>query len=258
MGEISDCREPSLPPESLILEGKRLVLKPPTAEDEGPMCMIYSDRITTKHLPQHHRPDGWTKEEMTERRRYQAEQCSQVEVLRPVFALVCALRSHPVKLKVISSCACVTSLFYPSYVKMSMNATINISYSRGKRIVFTIHLPENACSGGETSIVAGTAGLTLDEDSGEFGIILHHPFWKRGLCTEATYLCLNYAFTSRSIKRVDWVTAKDNAQMRGWCESLGLEAYDKEAPEMGESVAYSLTRSEWYNNVRHILEQRLS
>lgn len=205
MGEISDCREPPLPPELLILEGKRLVLKPPTAEDEGPMCMIYSDRITTKHLPQHHRPDGWTTEEMTERRRYQAEQCSQ-----------------------------------------------------GKRIVFTIHLPENACSGGETSIVAGTAGLTLDEDSGEFGIILHHPFWKRGLCTEATYLCLNYAFTSRSIKRVDWVTAKDNAQMRGWCESLGLEAYDKEAPEMGESVAYSLTRSEWYNNVRHILEQRLS
>ncbi|KAG6553090.1 hypothetical protein Mapa_005427 [Marchantia paleacea] len=169
MTDVPDCGEASVPPGMLTLRGKRLVLKTPTAEDDGPMRIIFSDRITTKNLPQFHRPDGWTIEEMTERRRNQEEDCS-----------------------------------------------------KGKRIAFTIHVPENTCSGDEASFVAGSTGLRLDDDA------------------------------------VDWITAKDNAQMRGWCESLGLEAYDKETLEMGDSVGYSLTISDWYNTVRHVLEQRLS
>ncbi|KAL3694223.1 hypothetical protein R1sor_007874 [Riccia sorocarpa] len=196
----------SIPPPRKTLTGKRIILKPPDPEDDGPLCAVFSDLKTMAYLPQFHRAQGWTLDEMTQ---YRLETEDE--------------------------------------------------YLQGQRLRLNIHFLEKTEKGGETSTVAGITGFKLKGDGrGEFGIILHHPFWRKGVNTEASYLLLQYGFEGLGLTRIDWYTRSDNVAMRKWCEDLGMEAYEVPGLEMGESVGFSLSHEEWISEVRHLLEQRLS
>lgn len=101
--------------------------------------------------------------------------------------------------------------------------------------------------------------MNLQTGTCEIGIILHHPYWRQGIATEALYLCLRYAFESLGLERVDWFTSVGNKDMRGWCEDfVQMKPFDIMLDNLGASVGYSLSLTEWQSRVGHLLEQKVS
>ncbi|CAM6125437.1 unnamed protein product [Calypogeia fissa] len=211
----------SLPP-TLTLRSKRMVLKTPTPEDDFAMCEIVSDPLTVQYLPHFHRSGGWTLEEMAQRRE---------------------------------------KLMAAQGENKGLTVFIHIWGNKGENNgteESRIRLNEED----EDLTLAGTTGFSavnLQDGTCEIGIILHHLYWRQGFCTEALYLCLRYAFEVLGLQRVDWVTSVGNKDMRGWCEDLlQMKPFDLMTDNLGPSVGYSLSLSEWQSSVCHFLEQKVS
>jgi ribosomal-protein-alanine N-acetyltransferase len=73
----------------------------------------------------------------------------------------------------------------------------------------------------------GRVGLYRQQVKGvdefEIGYMLHRPFWRRGLATEAALAVREYAFAERKLPRVVSIIRPDNAPSQGVARKLGME-----------------------------------
>lgn len=60
-------------------------------------------------------------------------------------------------------------------------------------------------------------------DEFEIGYMVHRPFWRRGLATEAALAVREYAFTERKLTRVVSLIRPDNLASLGVARKLGME-----------------------------------
>jgi RimJ/RimL family protein N-acetyltransferase len=74
----------------------------------------------------------------------------------------------------------------------------------------------------------GRAGLTLQDVDGveepEIGYMIHRPFWRHGLATEAAIAIRDYAFDVRNIPRVVSLIRPQNIPSQGVAKKLGMTA----------------------------------
>jgi [ribosomal protein S5]-alanine N-acetyltransferase len=73
----------------------------------------------------------------------------------------------------------------------------------------------------------GRVGLLRQDVNGadefEVGYMIHRPFWRRGLATEAATAVRDYAFRERGLKRVVSLIRPDNLPSQGVARRLGME-----------------------------------
>eukprot|EP00026_Physarum_polycephalum_P018565 Phypoly_transcript_20201.p1 GENE.Phypoly_transcript_20201~~Phypoly_transcript_20201.p1 ORF type:complete len:206 (-),score=27.13 Phypoly_transcript_20201:25-642(-) len=102
--------------------------------------------------------------------------------------------------------------------------------------------------------LAGSCGLnTVDymNKRADFGIIVHHPFWRTGVATEAMMLIINFAFDELHMHRVTGETSVGNTGMRKSFEKFGfkLEGIDREAifsrGTFEDEARYAVLENEW-------------
>jgi [ribosomal protein S5]-alanine N-acetyltransferase len=60
-------------------------------------------------------------------------------------------------------------------------------------------------------------------DEFEIGYMLHRPFWRRGLATEAALAVREFAFTERKLPRVVSLVRPENVPSQGVARKLGME-----------------------------------
>jgi [ribosomal protein S5]-alanine N-acetyltransferase len=76
----------------------------------------------------------------------------------------------------------------------------------------------------------GRVGLLRQHVNGadefEIGYMIHRPFWRRGLATEAALAVRDYAFSERKLPRVISLIRPENAPSRGVARKLGMEVVD--------------------------------
>lgn len=79
----------------------------------------------------------------------------------------------------------------------------------------------------ETGEPLGRVGLLRQRVNGvdefEIGYMVHRPFWRRGLATEAALAVREYAFAERRLPRVVSLIRSDNLASQGVARKLGME-----------------------------------
>lgn len=85
----------------------------------------------------------------------------------------------------------------------------------------------------------------------EIGMILHHPYWGKGIAREARSLLLEYCFEELQLHRVEAKTFVENIRSRKNLESFGFrhegterEKFLVEGQRLNNTV-YGLLREEW-------------
>ena len=72
----------------------------------------------------------------------------------------------------------------------------------------------------------GRVGLMRQDVNGadefEIGYMLHRPFWRRGLATEAALAVREFAFTERKLPRVVSLVRPENVPSQGVARKLGM------------------------------------
>ncbi len=100
----------------------------------------------------------------------------------------------------------------------------------------------------QTGQALGQVGLVRQEVDGqvepEIGYLIHRPFWRRGLATEAALGVRRHAFEERGLKRVISLIRSENIPSRGVAGKLGMtvekETMFKDLPHL----VYVATRKE--------------
>jgi [ribosomal protein S5]-alanine N-acetyltransferase len=73
----------------------------------------------------------------------------------------------------------------------------------------------------------GRVGLLRQQVNGvdefEIGYMMHRPFWRRGLATEAARAVRDYAFAERKLARVVSLIRPDNLPSQGVARKLGMD-----------------------------------
>ncbi|OGQ45859.1 MAG: hypothetical protein A3I05_08235 [Deltaproteobacteria bacterium RIFCSPLOWO2_02_FULL_44_10] len=69
----------------------------------------------------------------------------------------------------------------------------------------------------------GFKNVNLIHKNAEFGLIIHHPFWGKGVCAECHLLCFDYAFSVLMLHRIMMKTFVTNVRMRGFFEKIGIK-----------------------------------
>jgi [ribosomal protein S5]-alanine N-acetyltransferase len=76
----------------------------------------------------------------------------------------------------------------------------------------------------------GRVGLVRQHVNGadefEIGYMIHRPFWRRGLATEAALAVREYAFAERKLLRVVSLIRPENLPSQGVARKLGMEVVD--------------------------------
>ncbi len=113
--------------------------------------------------------------------------------------------------------------------------------------------------------VLGSCGFTsidLTHKNGVFGLIIHYPYWRKGVATDCHLLCLDYAFSTLGLHRVEFTTSTKNVRMRQFFAKVGIafEAEKKkcylESGEFKDEAVYALFANQW-SIVKSALESRL-
>jgi RimJ/RimL family protein N-acetyltransferase len=73
----------------------------------------------------------------------------------------------------------------------------------------------------------GRVGLLRQQVNGadefEIGYMIHRPFWRRGIATEAALAVREYAFRERKLPRVVSLIRPENLASQGVARKLGME-----------------------------------
>ncbi len=93
----------------------------------------------------------------------------------------------------------------------------------------------------------GQVGLLIQHvhgvDEKEVGYLIHRPFWRRGLATEAASGCRDYAFDVLGRQRVISLIRPENVPSQGVARKLGLEPEPERVRHSGfEHIVFSVSR----------------
>jgi RimJ/RimL family protein N-acetyltransferase len=117
----------------------------------------------------------------------------------------------------------------------------------------------------KTGKVLGGCGLNkvdLTHKTGDFGLIIHFPYWGTGVAQECHLLTLTYAFEVLHMHRIEFHTLETNMRMRKFYENIGaaLETMTKEAYfESGKYVngfVFTLFENDW-PKTKQLLQDKL-
>lgn len=112
--------------------------------------------------------------------------------------------------------------------------------------------------------VVGTCGypsVALEHHRGEFGIILHHPYWGGGRAIACHLLGLEYGFTQLKLHRIEFLTFVKNVRARQFLERFGaqLEGIRRECvyevDHYEDHAAYTLFAAQWPEAKAKLLQQ---
>lgn len=102
--------------------------------------------------------------------------------------------------------------------------------------------------------IVGTAGfgqISLRNKNAEFGLIIDHPFWGSGICTEVHRLALAYGFEKLLLHRIEFFTDGLNSRMKRFFEKVGiqLEGIKRDSSywegRYSDTYEYGLLEQEW-------------
>ncbi|KAJ7170263.1 acyl-CoA N-acyltransferase [Mycena crocata] len=169
---------------------------------------------------------------------------------------VAALRSHPEIRRYLP--------FFPESVSVEDARALRLARTADEtRISFNLH----ALSADAPTKFVGTVGIShinTEFKSCEIGVLISPDCFRGGFATDALYAALAYAFEQRKFHRAAFLTAKDNAGMRGWLEKAGatLDATQRECrPDdiggFADWCLYSILERDWVNTVKLKLEARI-
>lgn len=86
---------------------------------------------------------------------------------------------------------------------------------------------------------------------GEFGLVLHHSYWRKGVTPACYLMMLEFAFTVLDFHRIEFVTLEENVRARGLLEKIGIvcEGVRQDAAfedgRFKNDVAYRMLAPEW-------------
>ena len=94
----------------------------------------------------------------------------------------------------------------------------------------------------------GQVGLSMQDVNGtlepEVGYLIHRPFWRRGLATEAALAVRDHAFTRLDKPRVVSLIRPGNTPSQGVARKLGMTVEGR-APHRGlEHLVFAVSRAE--------------
>jgi RimJ/RimL family protein N-acetyltransferase len=93
----------------------------------------------------------------------------------------------------------------------------------------------------------GRVGLlrqTVDgADDFEIGYMIHRPYWRRGLATEAALAVRDYAFAERQLPRVISLIRPENVPSQGVARKLGMEVVARTERAGLEHHVYAASRT---------------
>lgn len=131
--------------------------------------------------------------------------------------------------------------------------------SRGTDLHFLAHIK----SSGHLAGTCGFKHIDFTHKNAEFGLIIHHPFWGKGVATECHLLALEYAFSKLGLHRIRFETFVTNVRMRSFYENVGisLESIAKEAFFEGgqfiDNAVYVFFNRDW-PGVKQRLQAKLA
>lgn len=98
--------------------------------------------------------------------------------------------------------------------------------------------------GGEGEVVglAGFNGFT--GRTGEFGIVLHHPYWKRGYGIEVHLVLLGYGIEQLRLDEIACATDRGNEPMRAFYDKFGLKLASGKTG-VPNRTSYMVKAKEW-------------
>lgn len=68
----------------------------------------------------------------------------------------------------------------------------------------------------------GFKNINWKKKKAEFGLILHHSIWGKGVATECFLLCLGYAYTEMGLRKICFTTDIWNERMKGFLKKIGI------------------------------------
>jgi ribosomal-protein-alanine N-acetyltransferase len=116
-----------------------------------------------------------------------------------------------------------------------------------------------------TGQILGNCGFTridLSHKNAEFGLILHHSTWGKGISAECHLLCLDYAFSILKLHRIEFGTFTTNTRMRTFFEKVGIpfESIKRgcffDEGTFKDDAVYALFSEQW-QTVKRNLEIRI-
>ncbi|MBY0471593.1 GNAT family N-acetyltransferase [bacterium] len=85
--------------------------------------------------------------------------------------------------------------------------------------------------------------LEFEKRTSDFGIILHHSVWGKGISSECHRLCLDYGFQNLNFKSVSFVTDEANLRMQGFFTKVGIPLLSTNVKE--KTRRYEVKRDSW-------------
>jgi RimJ/RimL family protein N-acetyltransferase len=96
---------------------------------------------------------------------------------------------------------------------------------------------------GEPRGQVGLIPQTIDDVvETEIGYLIHRPFWRQGLATEAATACRDYAFTVLNRQRVISLIRPENEPSQGVARKVGLSPGPRRMQGGFEHIVFSLNR----------------
>ncbi|OMH82965.1 putative N-acetyltransferase YnaD [Zancudomyces culisetae] len=220
-------------PTSYTIHGKRLALVPFNETTDASVQRILSCPETMKYLMfMAKAPEGWSHEEVVERRKNRERLNALGEDL-----------SFAIAITVKNLGSLVDKFSKEEILKAGTNGI------------------------DEDFVIIGHCGLKdidLRSANAEVGIILDHRMWKGGYGSEAIYHCLQTSFDVLKLHKVVFKTTKDNIPMRKWLEKVAkvpLEYVLSEVLVMDnhyiDSYEYAIYETQWNSYLKKELVEWL-
>ena len=94
---------------------------------------------------------------------------------------------------------------------------------------------------GQVGLIPQTVDGVLET---EIGYLIHHPFWRRGLASEAAAACRDYAFDVLGRSRVISLIRPENVPSQGVARKVGLSPGKRIIHFELEHIVFSLSRAD--------------
>lgn len=232
----------SLIPTRAGIDDPLILLLPVEPLHDSSVQRFMSDPTTMSFLQFMAKPQGYSLDDVRERRESREQRNRDKEVLD----FVIAIKRSQIPLHIVDQVS-DGEFHEPTEVELDGQTTIRVD---------------------EPYVVAGICGMQhIDSYNriGEAGIILDHRYWRTGISTSALYYTLRYGFETLKLHRIGVQTTEQNKGMRGWMErvvGVHVESIRKDALYLGEgeyvdSWEYAMFDYQWHGRIAKSIRKRL-
>ncbi|ORX68146.1 hypothetical protein DL89DRAFT_268684 [Linderina pennispora] len=233
---------PDLVPKRAGATSRLVTLIPPDERQDAAMAHLLSDHETMKYLKFMMRPNGYTVEHASWRRRARDEGQLRKELVN--YTIVIKKSQLPSEL--------VGKIHADEYLAPE-----------------TVPVDNGVIEIDEPYLVVGCCGMSEIDASNhcaKAGIIVDSRFWRHKVSSAALYLTLKFGFETLNMHRIALETTENNLGMRGWMENVvgvKVECVRKEVlytEGIGyqDSWDFAVFDHQWFGGLEKKLRVRLS